>query len=263
MRDKYKNIIFVFLFILICSIGNAIEILPSAKGNKWEYESYKIIKASISHDNNVIATLNDVAYGSSIYKITDKSGDNPVIWEYVEETKMDSPSGVSDSSKATIKYSYKNEKMVLHEITTISGTDKKTETQTYKPPLVYFDSSFKIGDKWDVGEIRDGDTTTFLQAEIVGMEDVKVPAGTFNNCVRVVYHSNKIAGTINMWDSEFKIKDAKSRSVYWIAEGVGVVKELEVYTSTSESEGPDGKPIILKTATCVVSELSPGYIVKK
>jgi hypothetical protein len=169
-----------------------------------------------------------------------------------EETDTNEISLVSDNTALKIVRTYST-----------STSDDKPDEQTYDPPLVFFQKTAEPGKPWDVGVMRDGEIKSPTSAQIVGKETVTVPAGTFKDCTKVVYSSDRFDGTAEIMRLTFTMTSGRSRGVYWVADGVGIIKELEISTSTAEAEGPQGKTIKMESSICTVSELKPGYIVKK
>lgn len=242
----------------------APDMIPTAPGNKWEFKVAKLLRANITYQGNPIATLNDPASGTSVYEVTSvDNGASPPVYDYRETTNVASVNGSSDTSKTQLYVTHENGELKIVSTTQETSGDQQAEKQVYNPPLMYYIASAAGADKtWDVGEIRDGDTINPTSARGAGRETVTVPAGTFKDCLKVVYTTENATGTIDLWDKKFNITSGRSRGIYWIADGVGVVKELEVSTSRAETPGPEGKPVVVEAATCTVSELMPGYVVK-
>jgi hypothetical protein len=144
-----------------------------------------------------------------------------------------------------------------------STGEKDPDKQTYEPPLVYFKKDAVSGESWEVGDMRERDIKNAITCRGAGRETVTVPAGTFKDCLKVIYSGDQITGTMEMWDKTFTITGGRSRGIYWIADGIGVVKELEVATTVAETDGPGGMKVELQAASCTVNELKPGYVVKK
>ncbi len=241
----------------------APEIVPTTVGNKWQYSVVKLLRAKIAYQDRTVATLNDPSSGTSVYEVVSvDDGVDPPIYDYRETTDLQSVSGNTNTDK--VHLSITNKDGVLSILSTLRAGQRgdKDEKQVYEPPLMYFTTDAASGKSWEVGEMRDGDVKAPTTARGAGRETVTVPAGTFKDCLKVIYSSENGSGTIQLWDKEFKITSGRSRGIYWIAEGVGVVKELEVSTSTAESPGPDGKPVTVEATSCLVSELMPGYVVK-
>ena len=234
-------------------------------GNKWEYDRWKLLSAEIQIGGKTVATMHDTGSGSSIYEVLSKEdGKSPVVFNYRETINTTSTSGQVSNDKSDMQITNENGGMKILSIIEESSSEEEPDRQTYDPPLCYFDAgAAMLGKHWDVGTMRSGDVKSFVSAKGAGRETVTVPAGTFKDCLKVVYTSDDMSGTIDVWGKTFTINSGRRRGIYWIADGVGVVKELEVVTSGAETTGPDGKPIQLESSYCSIGELKPGYVAKK
>lgn len=263
MKNKLTYIL--ILTVLAIPALAAPEMIPLAAGNKWEFGSVKLLRATIRLEDRALVNMRNPSSGKSTYEVVsvEDSGGKPV-WKYTESTEMASnSSSAEDTDNTELKLSSDDGWLkILSSVSEQSGS-KGPDTQTYEPPLTYYPTDAAVGKAWEVGTMRDETTSTLVSAKIVGKETVTVPAGTFKDCLKVVYSSDEITGTIDLWEKSFTLTSGKTRGIYWVADGVGVVKELEVSTSTAEGDGPAGKKVILEAATCVVSELRPGYVVKR
>lgn len=262
-----KKAIVLSLFVL--SVGAsalaATDIIPCAVGNRWQYDCYKTFVGKVIFQGRTMASMTDASFGSSVYEVL--SVDNKTaqpIYEYRESTNTTSSTGGADADDQTdIKLLNDDSGQRILSTHRTGSTMDKPDNQEYDPPLLYYVRNAAPGRQWTVGTVRDEDTATPLSAKAVGRETVTVPAGTFKDCLKIVYASDSMSGTVEVWQKQFNITSGRSRAVYWVADGVGVVKELEIATSTAETIGPDGKsPLTIDSATCSVSELRPGYIVK-
>lgn len=265
MRSKLTFILITLLAILAVPAFAAPEIMPLAAGNKWEFGCVKLQRAEVRLENRLLGSLRDAGSGKSIYEVVsvDENGGKPV-WKYTESTEMVSTSSPGDDTQKT-ELNVANDGVWLKILSSVNeqSGENQPDKQTYEPPLMYYPNDAAVGRAWEVGSMRDDSTSTPVSAKIVGKETVTVPAGTFKDCLKIVYSGDEITGTIELWKKSFNITAGKTRGIYWVADGVGVVKELEVTTSTAEGEGPAGKKMTVEAATCVVSELKPGYVVKK
>ena len=242
----------------------AYDIIPTAVGNKWEYDTVKILHASVMYQGKQMSEMRDASYGSSVYEVLSADAKAPGVVNYVEKTTTWSVNGGdADTNKTEIRLATDDAGLKIMATTSDPSNGSKPETQSYDPALLYFVRGAEAGKSWDVGTMRDGESINPMTAKAAGRETVTVPAGTFKNCLKVVYSGDNIAGTMDMWGKTFTLTSGKSRGVYWIADGVGVVKELEISTSTAETPSPEGKPLSVEAASCTVSELRPGYVVKK
>jgi hypothetical protein len=263
VRNAFISIL--VLFELAVPVLASTDIIPCTVGNKWQYDCYKIFRGAVRYQGKTMASTNDTSFGSSVYEVLSVD-DKPArpVYEYRETTNTASCTGGTDSDEQTDLKLVNDDagQRVLSTYQTASSLDKP-DKQDYDPPLLYYVRDAAPGKEWTVGTMRDENTTTPLTARAVGRETVTVPAGTFKDCLKVIYVSDTTSGTVDVWQKQFTITAGRSRGVYWVADGVGVVKELEIATSTAETPGPDGKtPLTIDSASCSVSELRPGFIVK-
>lgn len=242
----------------------ATDIIPCVVGNKWTYDCYKMFTGDVTFKGKSMNKMSDASFGTATYEVLAMDKSFPPMYEYREITKTSSSTGGSDSNDQ-VDLRLANDAAGQHIVssyTTSTGSDK-ADRQDYEPQLLYYASDPAVGREWTVGIMREEDTRVPVTGKVVGKETVTVPAGTFKDCLRVVYSSDAITGTVDVWQKKFNITSGKTRGIYWVAEGVGVVKELEVATSSAEAAGPDGTPVTIESSSCTVSELKPGFIVKK
>ncbi|MGQ9454373.1 MAG: hypothetical protein ACUVRS_07970 [Armatimonadota bacterium] len=240
--------------------------IPCSVGNRWEYDVVKLTRASLLFDGRTLSAFSDTSYGSAVYEIVSADEKaNPVVYNYRESVRTWSTSGGEPNLEISeLKITSKHDNVhVLASYAESSGEDEP-DRQTYDPPLLYYSASDAVALRsWTVGVMREREASCDLAARGAGRETVTVPAGTFKDCLRVVYSGENVAGVMRLWQKAFTITGGRSFSVYWVAEGVGVIKELEVATTVAETDGPGGKKIVLEAASCTVSELKPGYRVGK
>lgn len=252
-----------FLGVAQCSLAD-VRMIPTEPGNRWEFDVVKLLRARITYQGRTMATLKDPASGSAVYEVAAVDANaNPPVYDYRETVDLLSTNGNSDTHRIRINIVSDGGNVKILSTLRESSDGEDPDRQSYDPPLLYYSIGAAAGQSWDVGEMRDGETRAPTTARGAGRETVTVPAGTFKDCLKVVYTSDNSTGTIQMWDKTFNITSGRSRGIYWIAEGVGVVKELEIATSVAQADGPDGKPVTVEAASCTVSELKPGYVVKK
>ncbi len=255
-----NSVLIVLLAFFVVPCHAAYEMIYAVPGSRWEYECYKTISGVIHIQGRTMATLDDASFGSSVYEVLAPEEGKPNVFNYKETTKLRSVKGNEESSEVSIKFIADGIKILSTVVE--SSSDKQPDEQVYDPPLNYYIKDPAQGKSWDVGEMRDEKTKTYMKARIAGKETVTVPAGTFKDCLRVVYSSDNVSGTIELWQKDFNITEGHSRGIYWIADGVGVVKELEISFTKAQAEGPNGVPIILEGSSCSLSELKPGYKIK-
>ena len=93
----------------------------------------------------------------------------------------------------------------------------------YQPPLLYLKSSARTGETWKVGKQKNMGIDLSTTATMEAPETVTVPAGTFTNCLKVVYLS-----TIENLNNEARIESGNVQDTVWYAKDVGMVKEFQV-----------------------------------
>ncbi|MEN6355891.1 MAG: hypothetical protein ABFD83_02270 [Armatimonadota bacterium] len=266
-----SNKSFRYILIGLIMLAMAVPVFASPEpiictpGNKWEYSRWKLLSANIQIGGKAVATMHDTSSGSSVYEVISKDeGTSPVVYNYRETLDTKSTSGSNSTEKSDLKMTSGPDGLHILSIVEDSTGESESDKQTYDPPLFYFNSAAaNSGKSWDVGVMCSGDIKTFVSAKGAGKESVTVPAGTFKDCLKLIYTSDDVSGTVDMWGKTFTITSGHRRGIYWIADGVGVVKEMEVVTSGAEGAGPDGKPVQLNTSLCSIGELKPGYVVKK
>jgi hypothetical protein len=243
------------------------DIIPSAEGNKWTYDCYKYMRGTMSLKDKVVSAFEDTSFGSSVYEIVSiDSKANPPTFDYRETTTtVSSSGGQSSESQVDIKFANTDkEQRIVSTNRAASADDDEPDQQEYSPALLYYLRDAAPGKQWTVGDMKQEDTVTPMSAKAVGKETVTVPAGTFKDCLKVVYYSDTVTGEVDIWGKPFTMASGKTRGIYWIADGVGVVKELEIAVSTAQAPGPDGKTMLsIESASCDVRELKPGYVVNK
>ncbi|MDH7600635.1 MAG: hypothetical protein QHI38_00630 [Armatimonadota bacterium] len=254
--------------VLLCSRALAAELtpIPCAVGNKWEYDTVKLVRATLRFDGRTLSAFRDASYGSSVYEVIGAdTKDGVPVYDYREITRTWSASGGDTHSETTeLKIVGENGVLRILSSRTESSSENEPDKQEYDPPLLYFSAAEAVAAKsWNVGVMRERETKCTMSARGVGRETVIVPAGTFADCLKVVYSGDNVSGTMDLWNKPFTITGGRSCGVYWIAEGIGVVKELEVATTIAETDGPGGEKLTLEAASCTVSELKPGYVIRK
>lgn len=94
-------------------------------------------------------------------------------------------------------------------------TKKDSQPQLFATPFYYVKNPLKVGTSWGGGELPKG----YIESV---SETVVVPAGTFDNCVKV-----KIT---------YPPKMPMNEAVFWFAEKVGIVKSHYKYKNSMEED---------------------------
>lgn len=132
----------------------------------------------------------------------------------------------------------------------------------YSPPLFNFPADIKPGSKWRIGTIWEDKLRYTQEARCVGRETVETPAGTFEDCLKVVIMHGKVSGTMPAPSGEdVPMKSGKGVDTLWLAKGVGMVKEVDISQMTFDDPRMDGAPIAMTTRQTTL--LMPGYEVSR
>ena len=110
-----------------------------------------------------------------------------------------------------------DEGILLHQTITEEGAFGIAEA-TFDPPTIFFPTALPIGHKWEVVTETElqvvGPVTSTSTLEVVGIEDVETPAGTFQNCVKLDI-KRKAVTALTVIRYEF---------IQWLAPDVGPIK---------------------------------------
>ena len=142
----------------------------------------------------------------------------------------------------------------LHQSATDEGAFGIAEAQ-FDPPASFFPLPLAPGDAWEIVAQTElklvGATTSTTSAEVVELETVTTPAGTFENCVKIQLNRRVVT----------RLLTTRSTAYQWLAPDVGPVKyqndqdvvyELASYTvlpDTPMPEVPVEEPAVEKPAT--------------
>ena len=96
-------------------------------------------------------------------------------------------------------------------------------------PLVYGPARVRSGLEWEVGRVRMGGLTMELQGEILGVQNARTPARTFEHCLKVRY-TGEVRGMVELEEGGLPVRGGRLEVTQWYAPGVGVVLAEETVT---------------------------------
>lgn len=106
----------------------------------------------------------------------------------------------------------------LHKIVAELGSVFGTATADFSPPVLFLPVSLELGDSWEIAleteVILTGKVLVSYVYEVVVVEDVITPAGTFENCLKVQLETRTTS----------RLGVGRSTSYQWLAPNVGIVK---------------------------------------
>lgn len=126
--------------------------------------------------------------------------------------------GTSSANTNTFLVEVDAEGMKLHKVVAELGDVFGVSRIEFSPPATFFPPTFQLGDIWEVIGETDvylvGPVTVSSVNEVVAIEDVNTPVGTFENCVKIKILTKTTAA----------IGSSRSTSYQWLAPDIGPVK---------------------------------------
>ena len=114
-----------------------------------------------------------------------------------------------------------NGDLLLHQSRTDEGAFGIAEA-TFDPPATFFPAALPIGHQWEIVTNTElqlvGATTSTSTIEVIAIEDVETPAGTFENCVKLQINQRAVTA-LTVIRYEF---------IQWLAPDVGPIKFQDV-----------------------------------
>ena len=106
----------------------------------------------------------------------------------------------------------------LHKVVAALGSVFGTATAILSPPVVFLPASMELADSWEftleTEVILTGPVSLTNVYEVVAVEDVVTPAGTFENCLKIRLDSRTVS-TLSV---------SRSTSYQWLAPNLGIVR---------------------------------------
>ena len=132
------------------------------------------------------------------------------------------------------------EGMKLHKVVAELGDVFGISRIEFSPPTVFFPPTLRVGEIWEtLGETvvnLVGPVTVSSINEVVAIEDVATPAGTFENCLKIRIRTKTTAA----------LGSSRSTSYQWLAPDLGPVKfetsQDIIFELTSFDLVPTAKP---------------------
>ena len=125
----------------------------------------------------------------------------------------------------------------LHKVVAELGSFIGTAMATLSPPELFVPASLVLGDSWEftleTEVILTGPLSVSYVYEVVGVEDVVTPAGTFENCLKIQIDSRTVS-TLSV---------GRATSYQWLAPNIGIVRvetdQERVFNLTRSNLVPD------------------------
>ena len=106
----------------------------------------------------------------------------------------------------------------LHKVVAELGSVFGTATAILSPPALFFPALLELGDSWEfvleTEVILTGPVSVSSVYEVVAVEDVVTPAGTFENCLKIQLDSRTVS----------TLSASRATSYQWLAPNIGIVR---------------------------------------
>ena len=126
--------------------------------------------------------------------------------------------GTTSANTNTFLVEVNEEGLKLHKVVAELGDVFGTLRLEFSPPAIFFPPTLQVGEVWETfGETEValvGTVTISNTNEVVAMEDVVTPAGTFENCLKIRILTKTTAA----------LQSSRSTSYQWLAPDLGPVK---------------------------------------
>jgi hypothetical protein len=193
---RYRWILGVISIVAVCcsaSIGYAASYYPDELGNTWFFRSTDGI------DERIITIRGPETINGEVVKIIAEQTNNNVNQLFIK-TELD---GVK----------------LFRSVVSLDPLGDITFD--YSPPQTFLPIPIELGSQWTVQSETEiplaGRIRTTNRAEVVAIEDVTVPAGTFRKCLKI--EQNIILS--------LTIADLELSNAMWLAPNIGIVKSID------------------------------------
>ena len=125
--------------------------------------------------------------------------------------------GTDETTGETYFVHFDEEGVKLHKVVAVLGSIFGTATAVLSPPGLFVPASLALGDTWEfmleTEVILTGPVSVAYTYEVIAVEDVVTPAGTFENCLKVQIDSRTTTAS----------SISRTTSYQWLAPNVGIV----------------------------------------
>ena len=193
-----NTILFVVLLCVFANMTDAQNYYPADIGNTWVLESTD---------------------GAERTTYTIEATDEPVNGEQVRILEITTEVlGTSTVRTSTFLFQVDEEGMKLHRIVAELGDAFGVARVEFSPPTIFFPAILQLGEIWETqGETEVnivGAASVSSVNEVVAVEDVVTPGGTFENCLKIRVRTRTIVA----------LGVSRSTSYQWLAPDFGPVK---------------------------------------
>lgn len=197
MRSLFILSLVLLLFYLSVVPAETVEYYPTNLGNIWVLES---------EDGTERITYTIEASEERI------DGNEIALFKRTAET-----AGTDETTGETLFVHFDDDGVKLHKVVAELGSVFGTATAILSPPVLFLPASLGLGDSWaftlESEVILTGPVSVTYTYEVIAVEDVITPAGTFEKCLKVQVDTRTVSASIS-----------RSTSYQWLASNIGIVK---------------------------------------
>jgi hypothetical protein len=260
---KASAIIFIILALSLAQAAFALRPSaydPYAAGNVWAYRTTMVTVFSVgegeSSKSGAVTTRGTMT--TEIVSEQDRRPNGDVTYDTrsTDRSRDDLPGAkedvmVSESTDLVTKQG-------SYTLSTTAPEQHGSVSHTYDQPLFNYPADIAVGSKWRIGTIWDDKLNYTDFAQVVGAETVDTPAGTFDDCLKVVITHNNMGGSMpGPSGDDVQIGSGQGVLTLWLAKGVGLVKEDEISQLKFDDTVHGNVPVLLTSRSTKV--LLPGY----
>ena len=247
---------------IACAAGDKA-VMPLAVGNRWEYSvtEFGVMSIGEGSSSRSMQTESEGTCTEEVISIKEKRPNGDVVYEHRSVTNMEAGLNTEADDLTIDSLLLASEKGVFILASKASGLKElSSKWVKYDPPLVLFGSEMSPGSDWKVGTVKEDELRMPMTAMVAGYETVTVPAGTFENCIKIYVVCENVKGTIGSGKDKTTVKSGKSVSTAWILPSVGVIKEESIIQMKMQFPPDEYGPAALMTGTHRKTKgLLPGY----
>ena len=191
-------LVLLFLYSAIVATAEPVAYYPTDLGNIWVLET---------EDEAERVTYTVEASEERI------EGREIALFKRTVETV-----GTDETTGETYFVHFDEEGVKLHKVVAVLGSVFGTATAILSPPGLFVPASLALGDTWEfileTEVILTGPVSVTSTYEVIAVEDVVTPAGTFENCLKVQIDSRTATAS----------SISRTTSYQWLAPNVGIVR---------------------------------------
>lgn len=196
-----KFCVVLLLVVLLCYLSvvgaETVEYYPTNLGNIWVLE---------------------IADGTERVTYTIEGSEERIDGREIALFKRTAETvGADETTGETYFVHFDDEGVKLHKVVAELGSIFGTATAILSPPGLFLPASLALGDTWGFtleSEVTlTGPVSVTTVYEVVAVEDVVTPAGTFENCLKVQVDTRTVTASIS-----------RSTSYQWLAPNIGIVR---------------------------------------